>query len=391
MVKTDNYLEVLESSLTYAQTQGYKSYDISDLMKTKYYSFGKKIKSNFVKRVFLRPYADLMRHYPNLIRSFVKEKGYIYPQGQAMIIRALVQLYKKKNPLGDLEEAKKLGHWLINNKSPYSKHFGWGQPFLWYSRKPFPINIPRATVSSQVAWAMLDLFEVTADEEYLDIAKSVCQLFQNDFNYTPDANGNFCLSYTTIDHYHVHNASMLAASAMMRVYCLTKDNSIGDFARKLVNFTVSHQNEDGSFYYWAPPDKLNYKIDNYHTGFVLESFQSIIEDCKEDSFYQKAYEKGMKFYYDHLFEGGIPKMTNKETFPIDIQSCAQSIMTFYLEKEKKSYKEKAYEIADYTIKNFYLPQKKHFSYRIYKDGHRDESFYFRWGDAWMIRALAYLI
>ncbi|MDM8527697.1 hypothetical protein QUF58_05725 [Anaerolineales bacterium HSG24] len=388
-MKSDIYSSIIKKSITYAQSNEYKSYDVSDLMKTKPYALFSGLSNNFLRRATLYLYSTLMKRKPEWIRKFVKEKGYIYPQGQAMVIRGLVTLAKKNNPLGDIEEAKKLADWLIKNSSPHSKHYGWGQPFLWYSRKPFPPNTPRATVSSQVAWAMLYLFEYTQDEIYLDVAKDVCYLFKEEFNYTPDNNGNFCVSYTTIDNYHIHNASMLAASVIFRVYAYTKIAELGEFGMRIADFTASHQNEDGSFYYWAPPDKLSYVIDNYHTGFVLESYKTIKEDCG-DSRYDNVYSDGISFYYDNLFLDVIPKISWEKTYPIDIQSCSQSIMTFCLDGNQK-YIKKAHEIADYTIQSFFLKDKNHFAYKIYENNFIDKSYYFRWADAWMIRALSYLM
>jgi len=385
-----DYIKVLDLILTHAQSKNYKSNDVSDLMKSKYYLYVKNLPNGIPRKILNGSYVRIAQYKPEWIRPFVKDKGYIYPQGQSIVVRSLVELAKKNHPLGDLKEAKKIADWLIENKSPHSKHFGWGQPFLWYSRKPFPVNIPRATVSSQVAWAFLDLFELTGDEQYLDIAKDVCYLFMEEFNYTPDKNGNFCISYTTIDHYHVHNASILAASVMMRVYKILGTSEIGDFAKKAIDFTVSHQNEDGSFYYWAPPDKLNYKIDNYHTGFVLESLRTIKDDCGDNS-YDKPYRDGMEYYFSNLFDGPMPKITNERKYPIDIQSCAQSIITFYLDGESPEYSQKVKEIADYALESFFLEDNNHFAYRIYENGFKDKSYYFRWGDAWMLRALAYLI
>ncbi len=75
---------------------------------------------------------------------------------------------------------------------------------------------------------------------------------------------------------------MLAASVISRVYKITCDEELADFVRKLVDFTVGYQRGDGAFYYWAPPHKFDKKImdriDNYHTGFVLESLRTIKDD-----------------------------------------------------------------------------------------------------------------
>ena len=237
---------------------------------------------------------------------------------------------------------------------------------------------------------MLDLFDYTQDQKYLDIAREVCYLFINEFNYQPDDNENICISYTPIDNYHIHNANLLAASVMMRTGRILGLDNVREFAIRAANFSTGHQNEDGSFYYWAPPDKLYFKIDNYHTGFVLESYKTIKEDCGSN-LYDEAYQKGLEYYYHNLFDGPIPKMTNKRTYPIDIQSCAQSIINFSLESHQKIYLQKAQSIANYTINNFFIPEQDHFAYQIYANGQINKAYYFRWGDAWMIRALSNLL
>ncbi len=370
-----------------AKKNGYKSYDVSDLMKHPIVGLARKM-PDLVGKGLLYPFNYLRKYHPEILRKTIRNKGYIYPQGLALMIRGMIALAQTNNPGFDRGETIKMARWLIKNKSPGYEYFGWGQPFLWYSRKPFPPNTPRATVSSQVALAFLDMYEFFGNIEYLDIASSVCELFINHFNYTPDENGNFCLSYTTLDNYHIHNASMLAACVLFKVGSIKKENKYLDFGQKLADFTASYQNIDGSFYYWAPPDKLNYMIDNYHTGFVLESYKEIIDCGKQE--YRKTYESGMQYYYEYLFDGPFPKHSNKNKYPIDIQSAAQSIITFALDGRKK-YIQKSEEIYEYILDKMYLKDKNHFGYRIYKNGYFDTSYYFRWGDAWMFKAMAYIL
>lgn len=386
----NKFKSILLKSLHKAKEDDYESYDISNLMQTKYYALTSKLSHGLMKKALQKPYKILMKKSPSLIRKVAAFEKHKYPQAFAMLIRANVQLLSSSNLIEDLDEVKKMAQWLLKNRSPYSEHYGWGQPFLWYSQKPFPANTPRATVSSQVAWAFLDLFEYTKNEDYLNVAEDVCRLFVNDFNYRTNENGHFCLSYTIIDNYHIHNANMLAASVIFRVANLTNSDELLSFGKKLVDFTLSYQNEDGSFYYWAPPNKLNYMIDNYHTGFVLESLFTICEDYDSDR-YQKAYELGMDFYYRELFDGPVPKLSTKNKYPIDIQSCAQSIITFSQNDTEERFGRKAKEIADYTANKLFLNDKNHFAYRLYKNGKIDKSYYFRWGDAWMIRALSNII
>jgi rhamnogalacturonyl hydrolase YesR len=390
LIKGNSLENNIESALLFAKSSNYSSGDISDLYHTKYYHLVKSLPTKLSKAASF-PYALLLNKKPSWIRALIDNKPKKYPQGIAMVIRGLVALYKKNHALGDLDEAVKLGNWLIENKSPLSIHAGWGQPFDWQSRSlVFPKNLPRATVTSQVMHALLDLFDVTNNQEFLDTAVDAAYLFKNEFNYSSDTNGNHCISYTTLDQYHIHNASMLAAGAIIRAMSYQRNNELIDFAMKAAKFTASHQNDDGSFYYWAPPDQLNYMIDNYHTGFVLEGFWNVIK-YGDDQEFKKVYDVGMKYYYEELFTDNIPKLTKHKTYPIDIQSCAQSIISFSVDVENKRYFRLAHEVAQFTNENMFLNKNSHFAYKLFEIGRLDESYYIRWGDAWMIRALALII
>jgi len=386
-VLKDDSIKVVQRIYELARERSYVSYDISDLMKTSLYAGIRDMPNGKMKRACISGYGMFVKYWPNMLRNFVKDKGYVYPQGVAMMIRGLCELHTKDLGSHYLDEAIKLADWLLNNKSNMTKYSGWGQPFLWYSRMPFPANLPRSTVSSQVAHALLDLFDSTNDQLYLDICDEVCDMFIHDFNYKPDSNGNICFSYTVKDHYHIHNSNILAASVLFRLYEHTRRDELIDYGVRSLNFTLSHQNDDGSFYYWAPPDKLLYKIDNYHTGFVLEGF-SDIKRTYCDVNLEKALLTGLDYYVSNLFDGVIPKMTPTNKYPIDIQSCAQGIITLNYDNSNKNYCELAFDIALYAMNKMYVEKNGHFGYRIYSNGYFDKNYYFRWGDSWMFRALA---
>ena len=158
---------------------------------------------------------------------------------------------------------------------------------------------------------------------------------------------------------------------------------------KAINFTMSHQNKDGSWYYWATPDKLIYNIDNYHTGFVLECLNICRRSLKEEYEYEEELRKGLKFYANNLFlNDGTPKIRHNSIYPIDIHSCSQGIITFYeLADLEPKYLNMTKKIADWSIKNM-QDKKGYFYYRIYKN-RVDKTPYIRWGKAWMLRALRY--
>ena len=381
--------EIVESCLRTAANHKYISYDVSDLKRNSLFSFLNNIKSPFVKRWLSAPYDLALVYAPWLLRFFARNKGYEYPQAYALIIRSLILIQKNRPCKKRQKNIEEMLDWLLKNNNTDFNNPGWGQPFLWFSQKPFPANIPRATVSSQVAWAFIDMYELVGEERYLDVAKGVCRLFIEDFNQSKDQNGNLCFSYTTVDDYTIHNSSLMAAAVLARTYSHTKIEEFKEYAVKACSYSIQFINDDGSIGYASPPAASSTHFDSYHTGFVIEALQTISNDIPSIHF-RSAYDRVLRFYIDNLFEGVVPRMTSKRTFPIDIQSCAQAVITFSL-CDDEFYREKAMQICRYTIDNFYLSSRRHFAYRIYRSGFKDKSYYLRWGDAWMIRAIALLL
>jgi hypothetical protein len=207
-----------------------------------------------------------------------------------------------------------------------------------------------------------------------------------------DKDGHICFSYTSIDNFHVHNANVVVAANLIRTWYHCKRQDLKDIGQRALDFTVKYQNNDGSWYYWAPPDTILGNIDNYHTGFILESMELIRKYLGKDFHYEKQMDLGLDFYINHFFENDvIPKLFHNCLYPIDIQSCAQSIITLVeLSKSYSSLAEKPLKIADWTIKNMFDPNG-YFYYRLYKNGYVDKTPYLRWAEAWMFRALTNLI
>lgn len=368
------------------------SYDLLDIKNQKIFHkiIGWSQKSWFLK-VATAPFVILAERKTNFLRKIFNVKKQEFAQSQTLIARAFFAQYKNTGSQEYLKKGIEKLDWLIKNRSPKSDHYGWGQPYDWYSRMLIPAHTPRATVSTQVANTFLDAFEITNEQKYLDIAIDICHLFINDFNWDEDEDGHICFSYTTCDHYHIHNANMLVSSVLIRTWEHSKNEKFKDFGLRSMNFTIKYQNEDGSWFYWAPPDKVVGKIDNYHTGFVLESLEINRRVLGIEFLFIAQMQLGLKYYIENLFDGPIPKLTNKSKFPIDIQSSAQAIITFAELKDLDSDLERrAKEIADWTIANMY-DQKGFFYYRIFKNGKIDKTPYIRWSESWMLRALTFLI
>lgn len=338
------------------------------------------------------PFFYFAKRQSDRLRGFFAIEPQKYPQAQSIIARAYLKMYHTSGKSTYLKEADALLEWLKNARVQEYSHYCWGQPYDWYSGKVIAANTPRTTVTSQVSHAFLDMYETTNDEQYLQIAVDACQFFLKEMNWDRDADGDICFPYTTKDAYHIHNANILAASVLIRTWYYCEEENFLQTGMKSLQFTLKHQNEDGSWYYWAPPDPIKGKIDNYHTGFVLESISVIKRYLGERFHAEDTYDRGVRYYIAQFFQDGIiPKMTPESIYPIDIQSCAQSIITLgEINSEFPETIDQMIHICDWTIENMYDPEG-YFYYRIYKDQTIDKSQYIRWGESWMLRALSMLI
>lgn len=377
----------------FQKKRDFKDKDVSDILASKVYAyFLPRSTRNFSAKVVYYFLDKLNKKYNHHLRNIFRlNSNYQYPQAYALIIRGLVKLYEVEPSDSLKAEIFELGEVLMGMRQDSFENYGWGQPFDWPSRHIMKAGTPRATVSSQVAMAYLDCYETFKDKRYLKRAESVCRLFIDDFNYTSDADGDFCFSYTTEDNYHIHNASTLAAAVLIRTHYHTREKDYLEYGRKALQFTAKHQNQDGSWYYRASPDKLAYVVDNIHTGFVLDSYIDSKAYWPDDAFpFAQELKAGFEYYIRTFITGKFePKYRPNRIFPVDIQSCAQILLTLILYNrhcETNAENERLIDgVLDYTLATMYNG-KGQFYYRKYAN-RTDKNSFIRWGDSWMMRAI----
>jgi hypothetical protein len=263
----------------------------------------------------------------------------------------------------------------------------WGYPFNWQSRIKIPAGTPSSVVSSIAGLAFLEGFRVLHERNYLNIAESIAQFFLHDLNVDWLDIQRSCFSYTPLDHFHVHNANLFVAAHLHEVGVLTDNITYVDEAERAVNYTLSHQNEDGSWYYWGPPDKMLYKIDHYHTGFVLRCLDRLCRIAKRQD-WENALDRGFQYYIMHLLDpSGLSRLTPDNPYPVDIHSCAEAILC--LTQLKPRYQQAEMLLLATTTWTLHNMQASdgHFYYRKYPN-RKVKVAYMRWGQAWMFWALA---
>lgn len=280
-----------------------------------------------------------------------------------------------------LETIEKLMRLLETLKNKGYSGSCWGYNFDWQSRAFFiPKYTPTIVNSSFIGHALIDTYLYTGNKKAVEMAIPIKDFILNDLNRKKE-NGSICFSYTPIDNTAVHNANLLGASLLIRLYKYTNDEKLKDAALSSLAYTMKYQRDDGSWYY-AETDYQKW-IDSFHTGFNLQSILYFLQEGfgKE---YGNAFEKGVQFYGDKFFfEDGTPKYYHDRVYPIDIHSPSEAIVFFSM--MGREYKDLTEKILNWMLKN--MQDEKGFFYFQKKKNSTNKVPYIRWAQAWAFHAM----
>ena len=167
-------------------------------------------------------------------------------------------------------------------------------------------------------------------------------------------------------------------------------NDNREIISKVLDFTMAHQNSDGSWYYsfdivTGQPKK---QID-FHQGYILETIKRICDYSEIDiNKYDDQIKSGLSFYRKNQFsDEGVSYWRLPNVWPVDIHNQSQGIITFSLFQDyDPEYLYFASRIAEWTIENMQNSDDGHFYYQKWPLITNKIS-YMRWNQAWMMLAL----
>lgn len=349
-----------------------------------------------IAQALTAPLNHLERQRKPLIRRLLRIQPQEFPQAYAVGARGLFAAFR----------ATQDNRWAVAgvqalDKLPVlaSKAFSvpcWGQPYDWPAKQTIPADTPRTTVTSIAVMAILDAYDALGDNRWLNWAHEATRYYTEVVGQHEAHDGTVCFAYTSVDDFRVHNANVVGAAALYRAAVVIKDSDAMALALRAFQFTVNEQNADGSWFYWSPQTPAT-AIDHYHTGFVLEALSDLKVAMKDRFPFDAALARGVAFYQEHLFDpDGAPRMTPKNRDPVDIQSCAQAIITWTAlarnaanSSEQHTRTATARQTWRWTATHMRDPSG-FFYYR--RTAHSvDRSAYVRWGQSWMLRALGSLL
>lgn len=388
----DNLLKFdasLKKVLNYAKRNDYKGFNKYDALDSKilwFFSFGNK---------YLRLlYSQVVMRSPVNIRPVFFVPKTRNPKGIALFAISYLNLYKATGKIEHLNEAENLLDWLIKNPSKTEWGYCWGYQHPWQDVGFFaPAFLPNRVVTYFVSTALMDAYELTGNQKYLDTAVSSLQFLLEAPKVLFEDDTMKCLSYVPSEkiNWIVMDVSILTGSIASRINKYLKSDSIALQAKKLVNFVVDKKTEYGAWYYTHPAGDHPRKHDNYHTGYIVDAILDYMDHTGDQS-YMNAYLEGVKYYKEHLFlEDGAPKWANDKTYPFDVHGSAQGIISFIkASRFDQEYLEMAKKIASWAIEKMQHEKKGFFYYQKTKYFRKPFTL-MRWSNGWMSRGLSSLI
>ena len=377
--------EKLENSIarvaSWVEERDYKGYDPGDGLNSflRPLAFGNRL----AERVLLQ----LIWKTPCNLRPLVGIKPMDSTKGRGYMAWGYLLRYKTTKEVSYKTKAIACLDWLVANKALGQVGYSWGNHFDFVTRSGCnPAGSPIIVWTSLIGQAFLEAYEQTLDDRFLDVARGIC-LWILKLPREQTSTGA-CLSYVPFDQSSIHNSNMLGAAMLASTWKYTREAELLEVARSAMLYSCSRQRDDGSWWYGEQP-KYHW-IDNFHTGYNLDSLKRYIDSTGEESF-RSHFQRGLRYFKDVFFEpDGMPRYYHNKTYPVDIQCAAQAIETLaFCADDDPSCLELSQKVAEWTIDNM-QDRKGYFYFRQYPMI-KAKTPYIHWGQATMYKALASLL
>ncbi len=380
----DRTEKVLEKTLAWSKAQDYLEHTKHDALNSPL------VWALFGHHKWTRILAtQAVMRFPFNIRGVIGVPKSHNPKGLALFVMALLDTYARTQEAAHLAEAERLLKRLLDLRSPGNWHGDcWGYQYPWQDLGFFaPKATPNAVVTAFVCEAFLQAYRITENPLYLDPVRSAARFFLNDLAVLKDQPDELCLGYMPLPmSMRVMDVSILTAAVLAQISAIDEDANLRQNALRLTQFVVNCQTAEGAWYYTDPPQDSPVKIDNYHTGFILDALDRIQTALQIDT-WRKTHQLGVDFYANNLFNpDGSPRWMSHCDYPHDIHGAAQGILTFSHPINRPSHPELAAKILDWTLGRMYASEGR-FYYQETPWGIKKFTF-MRWCNAWMCRALS---
>jgi len=385
-LKTDQDITVVTRKLlAYCRASDWAGYDPYDAVNSKLFS-AVPLLDRRIPRLVL---TQLLKRLPVNIRPLLAISKTQNPKGLALFLSTFIKLRKMGE--GNPQELEKLIGAMIERlaalRSTGVAYSCWGYSFPWQTRTiVVPTGTPNLVCTTFVANSLLRAYDYCRDSRCLDMAVSAAEYVLNELYWTDGTRTSFNYPLPSVRS-EVHNANFLAAGLLGRVYRQTGDEKFIGPALQVARCSASKQQADGSWYYGEAASQR--WIDNFHTGYNLCALRDLSRHASTTEF-DSVIQRGFEFYRSHFFDAeGVARYFHDRTYPIDIHSFAQSIITLVAFKDvDPGSLQLARSVLNWAVTHMW-DDRGYFYYRILRS-HTNRISYMRWSQAWMLLALVNL-
>ena len=387
-MKRDKILNLAQQLTMALRKDGWKGYDPYDALTS---PFLRRVRSKWGRIAA----TQLLRYSPVNFRAFLGIKKGLNPKAMGLLIRALVRLHSQTGRDEYLGDVQNLLGLMIKAKVQQGAHgaTGWGYNFSWQSRVLFcdeyAPNIQTTIIVAHALYEVIDagLFSPARLESLQELFFAATGYLLMDQMLLFEDEHTAILDYFLGAGAVSINIQAQAAWNLLRAYELSGNDRCFELARKLIRFVESRQSPDGSWPYGVA--SCQGFIDNFHTGFILESLYECRKICP-NLVDEAVLGRGYRFYLDNFFcADGAVKYYHDRLYPIDAHALAQTIITVW---KLAAYDERSdfllNRTINWTLENFYSGQTFYYQkWPLYTN----KIPYLRWVQAWMLYAFVVIL
>lgn len=370
--------------------------------KEKYYGWDPydALNSKLTQRLCMNnPYLEILiiqfnKYFPINLRPLLKVDKGIDLKGIALFAQAYSKMYNITKDEKYREKFEKcfsiIKERSLKNKYKFDCWASHYFPYTSANKSKLIINSPDIIGTSQAIIASVECYKILKEDNLKEIAINACNFLVK--NLLRKSGKDYFFKYTlTESNKIVLNASAQGLEAISHLLLIYEDEELKDVCEKLANFLIKKQRDDGSWVYSVSKNgKVRIQLD-FHQGYMIDGLLAFFPYSKNKDEIISCVEKGAKFYKEILFlENGESYYRYPLRYPVDIHNQTQGIITSSkLGILDVKYLEFARKIAEWTIPKM---QDKwgYFHYQKWPF-HTNKVPHMRWGQAWMMLALATLL
>jgi hypothetical protein len=373
----NDFETVLQHTLEYSRERDYIGWDKHDGMSSR-------IRRNlpFEQKYTNLLFQETIKRAPINLRSLLLVEKRPNPKGLSLFSMANLNAYTLIEQDEYLTEAQTISDRIMSHDIASVNGFclPHAHELQGLSEKK-PAGTPNIVSTSFGVKALLRASEIS--ERYATRARESADFVHSELlheeseddlriRYTPgDGSSSFTL-----------NANALAARLFVDLYDYFAKDEFRESAKKIFDYVENQQHETGGWEYKDPPSASHLGMDNYHNGFIIESFLRYQEVADADAFAETV-DDALEFYRNVLYdEDGAPSWDEESTYPRDVHAAAQGIVTFTHAGDF----EFARQIIEWTIENLYAGDGQFYYQK--KRWYTKRFTLMRWCQAWMAYAIS---